>query len=157
MIQRSLVALLLICAAGCSPTEPTGVGCLTDYRAITNSLGGSRARWARVGPLAYTFRFERGCFCPEDIRGPFLVRVEDGRVRSATTLSGAPATAQAMALILSVPQVFDLIDEAIDRRACSVRADYDPVLGYPTAVDIDYDVRLADEEVYLRLSDLRPL
>lgn len=154
MIPRALVALALLCAVSCSPTEPTGVGCLTDYRAITNSLGGSRARWARVGPSSYTFRFERGCFCPEDIRGPFLVRVEGGLVRSATTLSGAPASAQAMALILSVPQVFDLIDQAIDRRACSVRADYDAALGFPTAVDIDYDARLADEEVYLRLSEL---
>lgn len=159
MNARALVAVpILLLLASCSPTDPTsGDGCLTSYRPIESALSTNRSRWSRQGPAAYTFRFERGCFCPEEIRGPFLVRVEDGVVRSATTLSGTPATSHALPLILSVPGVFVLIEDAIDRRACSIRVVYDPALGYPTEVDVDYDQRLADEELYLRLAALAPL
>ncbi len=46
----------------------------------------------------------------------------------------------------TVEGLFDLIADAIARRAYSIQAAYHPDLGYPESVYIDYDERQADEE-----------
>lgn len=41
------------------------------------------------------------------------------------------------------------------RDAHSLTAEYHPTLGYPTAVDIDYEKFAVDEEMSFRASDLQ--
>jgi len=42
--------------------------------------------------------------------------------------------------------MFALIQDAIDREADKITVTYDETLGYPTAINIDYSVMMADEE-----------
>jgi len=57
-------------------------------------------------------------------------------------------------IFLSVEQIFELIKSAIDKDAATIRVNYDFSYGYPTNVYIDYDERIADEEVSIRSSFL---
>ena len=47
----------------------------------------------------------------------------------------------------SVEQLFDAIQDGIDRNADFIDVEYDFTYGYPTSVYIDYDRRVADEEL----------
>ena len=42
-----------------------------------------------------------------------------------------------------------------EEAAAQVELEFDPELGYPTSVGIDYDTMMADEEIAYRVSDLR--
>ena len=46
----------------------------------------------------------------------------------------------------SVSGLFGLIQQAINLEAASISVEYDPEVGYPLSVYIDYDERIADEE-----------
>ena len=50
----------------------------------------------------------------------------------------------------SAEQLFDAIQDAIDRQADYIDIDYDPTYGYPTDVYIDYDRRVSSDELVLR-------
>ena len=138
-------AALLACGlllSGCDPTQA--------LIASPIDLASARARWAAEGPDAYTMTQVRSCFCPEEYRGPYRVSVRGGTVtrveRNGQTLPADRA--------LTVEALFALIENANARPAERIDATYDARLGYPTSVSIDYDARIADEEVAYTVSDL---
>ena len=54
---------------------------------------------------------------------------------------------------LNVKDLFKLIDEAISRGAAQIDVEYDPQLGNPTSLYIDYSTQIADEELGLNISN----
>jgi hypothetical protein len=51
----------------------------------------------------------------------------------------------------TIDGLFDLVAAAFDRGA-TVRVSYDPALGFPTAIFVDYDPQFIGDEVDLRLT-----
>jgi hypothetical protein len=131
----SLATTLLLggCALFTGPDEPT-------------RLEEARALWDQVGPRDYTFEFTPDCFCAlggQRIR----VTVDDGAVTTARMIStDAPVEAYLFATIPTVPELFDLIQQALDRNAYRIEASYDGTYGYPVRVAIDYERNTIDEE-----------
>jgi hypothetical protein len=46
------------------------------------------------------------------------------------------------------------VQNAIDRHAHLIRADYDDVKGFPTEIDYDGEAQVADDEIFYRVSDV---
>jgi hypothetical protein len=137
MRRFALVALALALAACESPTGPSN----------REQLLQARARWSANGSDSYSFEINRGCFC---VLGGRLVEVtvQDGAVVSAQYLdSKGPVEPTLLAYLPTVPDLFDLIQDAIDRQAVSFDAGYDPLYGYPTSIAIDYSATTADDEL----------
>ena len=57
-------------------------------------------------------------------------------------------------LYVTVEALFDLLEDAESEEAYSVDVEYDPLLGYPTDLFIDYSENTADEELGYRASGL---
>jgi hypothetical protein len=163
-LRRAALAFVLALAVqACGETPPArivdveppprerGVSCAAGLGDLERELCLNRSRWNdRVGASSYEFRFSQSCECPTDMLSVFQVRVVDGRVESIPRLEEPRQSL----FILSVPGVFDKIEDAIRKGAHSIRVRYDSSLGYPAEVDIDYDRIMADEELSLRLSGL---
>jgi hypothetical protein len=131
----ALGALLLVsgCELVTGPGEPA-------------QLEEARRLWDRVGPRDYVFEFTPNCFCAlggQRIR----VTVDDGAVIRARMMStDSPVEAYLFATIPTVPELFDIIENAFSRNAHDVEASYDGTYGYPVHVAIDYDRNAIDEE-----------
>lgn len=110
-------------------------------------------RWGEAGPGAYRMTLQRSCFCPPDWRGPFEVTVRDGSVVSAT-YEGEAVDAER---VVTVEALLALLEDAYRRGAERVDAFYDPEFGYPTQFYVDYDARMADEEVGYEVTAFEPL
>jgi hypothetical protein len=116
------------------------------------------ARWRAAGIVDYEIDYGRYCFClpPSDAR----VVVHDGAIvavhdpRSGEEIEN-PFPGNAFAFN-SVDGVFDVIAEAITVPATTLLVDYHPELGYPTQVAIDYYAGVADDEISIRITALRP-
>ncbi len=112
-----------------------------------------RTRWDAAGIIDYEYAFRRTCECARSDTRPMRVQVRGGSVaaatygdtgEAATTASGYP----------TVDDLFDLIDDAIERGAQGLTVAYDGSLGYPTEISIDYDLEVADDEITINASDL---
>lgn len=151
-LRLAAFAALLAPLAGCPapapvveppPAEPPNEGGATPA-VRSGDLDEAMARWEAADLGAYRLTLQRSCFCPSpDYTGPFDVTVRDG-VIEAVRLSGERVDAERG---MTVRALFDLIEEAYDRGAEVVRVTFDPEVGVPTEVYIDYSSQMADEEI----------
>jgi len=142
------VALFAACNSGDDPTAtatpvPTDPNTLSDPQ---DALDAARALWAAEGGDDYEMTFNWQCFCIVD----FVQRV-DLEVRS-NAISGGTVTDDGTALptdrlpdYQTISELFDFIQDAIDRDAAEIRISY-AAAGYPDEVWIDYSEQIADEE-----------
>jgi hypothetical protein len=116
---------------------------------LAAELAAARQRWAALERDSYSMELTVECFCLLDYVGPFDVTVVDGTVSEVAYAPGARAevdTPPANANIVTIDEIFDMIDDAIG-TADEVRVSYDPDTGVPTSVWIDREFEMADEEI----------
>lgn len=119
-------------------------------------LAEARALWAAQAIYSYDYVLQRSCYCGGGTE-PARVQVRDG-VRTAVVFveDGTPAPAYVEHLYLTVPELFDFVDDAITRGAHSIEVRYHTTLGYPTFVQVDYDENAIDEEMAFSASGFVP-
>ena len=146
----------------CALFLPTLVAC--DSITGTDDLSREQSRldrnWDRfqsTAPLSYSYVVRVDCQCPTDVTRPVTVWVDRGTIEYLLYEDdGRPVPLSYSNSFLSAEQLFDAIQDGIDRRADLIDVEYDPTYGYPTSVYIDYDRRVADEELSLTTHGLQP-
>ena len=107
-------------------------------------------RFESSAPLSYSYTVRVNCACSSDVTRPVVVWVDRGFVEYLFYEDdGRPVPFSIADSFPSVEQLFDAIQDGIDRRADYIDVRYDFTYGYPTSVYIDYDRRVADEELSL--------
>jgi hypothetical protein len=132
--------LFLTLATGLAACEaPTAPG-------ERDQLTQARARWQALGSSSYTYELTQGCFCVLAGRA-ILVTVENGTVANAEYVGTGDAVEHTLIGYLpSIPDLFDLIEDALNANAVSFAATYDELYGYPTRIEIDYSATAIDDE-----------
>lgn len=145
MLKRSLVLTLFLAAAACG--APTAPGEL-------DSLQAGRARWRAVGSESYSYVVNRSCFCVLGGRQVTVI-VRNGTVSAAEYMDSGSAVDQALlTYVATVPDLFDLVEDALARTPAYFSATYDPVYGYPTRIEVDYSSNMMDDELAISARDL---
>lgn len=118
----------------------------------------NRSRWARSDIASYRYLLSVECACPPAALRAVEITVRDGVPVSARYHDDGTAADPALfAGYDTVEELFELIEDALDRRADSITALYETryALGNPEAIDIDYDeFGSGDELTVLMLTEL---
>jgi hypothetical protein len=146
MAMRSFaVGALLLLGTACEAATAPGEG---------DNLALARARWEQKGGESYSYVVTRSCFCVLGGR-TVSVTVKNGVVSAAEySETGGPVEATFLTYVATVPDLFDLIQDALSRNPAYFSATYDPVFGYPTRIEVDYSSNAVDDEVALSARDL---
>ena len=141
MKRRHLLLVLALAAtvtSACGATDPN--------HDVENKLNDNYTKWVAKGPLAYQYRLTQICFCAPEYTRSFTVRVSARSVvdiRDAMTGAAPPSGYVGR----TVPDLFAVLHDALGRNADQIDVEYDPELGYPTRIKVDYDKQAADEEI----------
>ena len=161
---RSLVyATALFGLASCSdlPSRPVvgTPGPSPSEGAVSDStLQANLAHWSALHVDTYRYRFRWECYCTPDYVRAVDITVMRGVIVSVIDVgTGKPVDGQAAAGYRTIEGLFDFVHSAIDYPAASVKGAFDPGLGYPSAVHVDYVANMADEEMGFRIDALAPL
>lgn len=130
-------------------------GCSNTLAPEQDTLSAARARWASVSINPYVFVQQRSCFCGPSTLRPIQVEVVGGIVNSAVYRDTGEPVTQPLSTISTIDDLFDEVQDAIDRGAFSLNATYDAQYGFPTDVSIDYDQMIEDEEMAFRVTELQ--
>lgn len=149
--MRRLIPLLL------GATLLGGCGAPTAPGDPAEALARNRSLWARKGPASYQIVMSRVCECLPEATQPVTIVVRNLVVEGRRYLSGAPVDPQYDALFVSIPELFDLIGQAIDGDAPGIAVRYHGQLGYPESIQIDWVAGTADDEVSYLMSDFGPV
>ena len=114
-----------------------------------------RSRWAAQRITSYRYTFQHSGFLAPPATEPVIIQVRDGvRVALTPVNSGATIDAASFTAYDTVEKLFGVIQDAIDHNAAQITVEYDAVRGFPTRIDIDPIAAAADDEIYLRVSQL---
>lgn len=120
-------------------------------------LDEARARWASRGPSSYSITATRSCECLPSMIGPVTIVVSNGVVQSRRYASTGDTVPTPLASeFLSVEEMFARIQRFMALHPARLDVRYDPDTGYPTMVSIDYNARIADDEIIYQLGNLTP-
>ncbi|MBN3899175.1 MAG: hypothetical protein HWQ41_29050 [Nostoc sp. NOS(2021)] len=118
----------------------------------------NRRFWNRQNISNYRYTLGNSCFCIPDARGPVVIEVRNGQTTSITSVTtGKPVNPEFFQNYKTIPKLFNVIQDAINRQAFSLNVRYSPKLGYPTQIDIDYNSQIADEEKYLTIENFEEI
>jgi hypothetical protein len=155
-MKRLSLAFVALVAAACStpsgidgdggPQTPFGSGSTPAAR--KTELEANRRKFETAIGSRYTIEFQLGCFCTEEARAKVRLTVRDRAIVSVVRVSdGAAVPQESWAhTYKTVGQVFDAIEEGIEKRYPVVNVTYDPTFGFPREVYLDEAAQLADEE-----------
>ena len=140
--QRCLLVSALVGFAACD--EPG------DER--LDRLNAAWARWRATGSADYRFDYRRSCFCPvvEEVR----ISVADGIVVQVTSRdTGEPIPEARYADFPTIDGLFVELDQLIGADPHLLEVEYDLDYGYPAAMEVDIEERIADEEFAYTVRD----
>jgi hypothetical protein len=121
-----------------------------------DELARAREAWQRADIADYEYGYNKYCECHGESPPETLVTVTSGRVtnvrhRREEFDREVPAAAKNLQFYWTVPDLFDLLEAALEREAI-VRFRFDSALGYPTSVYIDYAANTVGDEVDVRIT-----
>ena len=129
-------------------------GCGSDgarFEEIQKQLTAAQQRWQQNEPEYYRYNYNLGCFC--GVSGLYDVSVVNGDFILATDLITQEPdnhlSEQFKPFLYSVEDSFRLIQQAINDDAYTLEVSFDSQYGYPTAINIDGDLNIADDELNL--------
>jgi hypothetical protein len=126
---------------------------LMPYTLLQRSLDNAKIKWEELELDDYDFVYQNLCYCPLDYNSPKEAEVRDGVVANVTDRESGMQVSQT---IQTVDRLLDNIQGYIDGRAASIEVTYDNTYGYPSRMIIDLEKALADEEIYIFVSELVP-
>jgi hypothetical protein len=116
------------------------------------------ALWESQAVDDYRYTLQVGCFCLVDVTRPVIVEVKDGQVASITYADDGTAADPALfERYDSIDNLFAVINEAEAQEPARLDVTYDEATGVPQSIVIDISEQMADEELYLEVSDFEAL
>jgi len=125
----------------------------THLDTVQQKLNTQRQQWQTLNLRDYIYHFERICFCSPEYIDPGLVHVVGGEIDSVE--HAVTGDVLDPSFFLTVDDLFDEVQAAIDSQADEIIVEYDGIFGNPTTIDIDFSKYMADDEMSFRASDLR--
>jgi hypothetical protein len=120
----------------------------------------NKEKWQNANISHYRYLLSISCFCIFSQDMPLVIEVQDGEIVSMEYQSGKeidPANLELFEKYATIDRLFAELEAGIDGAADEVIAKYDPALGFPTEVTIDFVKDATDDELYLSLSNVEEL
>lgn len=112
-------------------------------------LSVNQSRWDKKKISNYEFTLTIGCFCPQAVAGPHLIKVVDDTIASVNDEPYDPST---MGMLMTIDELFSYVGRSIDRKPYQKTIIYNSLYGYPESVYFDFEKTLVDEEIGYRIT-----
>jgi len=150
-----LTLLSLITACNSTGNKPTPNGPTKPVSPYQQTLDKYQQRWQQANIKHYSYTFQRICFCPRDYTAAILTEVKNNKVISAKLKSNnQPLDEKLKDNKQTITYFFTKIQDAINKKAHAITIKYNEQYGYPESIFVDYDQRIADEELNLSAKNL---
>jgi hypothetical protein len=122
---------------------------------LRDQLRRSEDRWNAAGaPTTYTMTVLQVTDADPDPEAVLLDVVGGVIVAGVTVEDGVPLSSAVLANYRTVPALFGLIREALDKRAPAIAVNYHDDYGYPTELFIDFNQNTTSDDIYVAVTAL---
>ena len=155
----TFVGILLTSVLACSNAEPDPMLARAQVE-----LDSQRTLWEQTRSSDYTYEYNVLCECSDNFGQTVKVTVTTGAIESVVYAesgefgrkAGDPPVVSGSPRYHTIDGLFDVIQDAITGEADQLTLSYDGEFGYPTNVEIDYNVSAIDDEYTLTANAYSP-
>jgi hypothetical protein len=151
-----------------------GIGIAIEFHTLTQNeidqylqIGGNnvqsradfdtnQSKWENAQPEKYSFTLQRSGFIAGDARKSVDLIIKGDKVIDARFSDGSKAIVPEYNQ-LSINDLFITIGNALDNNAAKVQIKYNAETGIPESIFIDRSEQIADEELFLAISNFKNL
>lgn len=117
-----------------------------------------QALWEAQELENYRYTLQVSCFCLREVTRPVVIEVRDGAVANITYADdGSAADPTLFEPYDSIDDLFTIINDAEAQDPARLDVTYAEETGVPLSVNIDISEQMADEELYLTVTDFEAL
>lgn len=142
-LSISLCVLLMSCGVFNSPNNQGNI-----------DLVEAKKKWGSLNNHNYTFKNSRTCECPPPYH--YTVVVVNGEIKDVDFEKQEQLNYESKAMIIgstrTIDELFDLFEQ-YKETAAHFEVEFHEELGYPTKINIDPSIEMADEEIILEISN----
>ncbi|MFZ0544818.1 MAG: DUF6174 domain-containing protein [Candidatus Promineifilaceae bacterium] len=150
--------LLIVFVAAVAVTALALSGTFSGILTTPNTPDTPQALWESQEINSYRYTLQVGCFCMTDLTRPVTIEVQNGEVASITYADdGSTADPALFERYDSIGKLFAVISDAESQNPSQLDVTYDETYGVPLSVSIDISEMIADEELYLQVSNFESL
>ncbi len=116
-----------------------------------------RERWEAWELSDYSIEQSRLCFCLGP-HGFVKLTVENGEITEGKEVeNGAAVPQDRLQYFQTVDEVFDWIEQENARtpKPAKLTVEYDEKYGYPTKIEYDFSLMIADDELWIEMRSLK--
>lgn len=141
-MKNALLLFFALLLLTCNRDKPES---LTEFELNKN-------KWEALGVDSYSFTLQISCFCTEETTRPKAVKIVNNQI---TLVNEMPYDPQDHWGVMTIPQLFDEIENAERDEVFLLRVEYDKDKGFPNSVYIDREEMMADEEMGYIITHLK--
>lgn len=174
LVKRNSFILLFgtyLCLAGCGgndeETPETTSGNVTEEEVtsgekvsvdqIVTELQANKEKWNSQGISNYEIEMQKICFCPPDAVRLMIFEITDNEIKSVRYAdSDERVDPSFYDNYNTLNGLFELAEEALEQNPEELSVIYDDEFGYIKQISIDYKFEIADDEVTIIASSMRP-
>ena len=148
-----LLGIILTSVLACNNAEP-------DSRLAREQveLDSHRMLWDTTRSSDYTFEYRVTCECSDHLDQTVKVTVLDKDIESVVIAESGEPTVDTgpTTRYHTIDSLFDVTQDAITGEADQLTVSYNSEFGYPTNIEIDYNVNAIDDEYTLTATAYSP-
>lgn len=150
-MKKLFLLIMTLILAACSVANAAG---------NQSEIEQNKEKWQDANISHYRYHLSITCFCIFSQDMPLVIEVQDGEIVSMEYQSGKeidPANLELFEKYATIDRMFTELEAGINGEADEVTATYDPALGFPTEVTIDFVKDATDDELYLSILNFEEL
>lgn len=124
---------------------------------VSFELKSNKSRWASQNISTYEIEMQKICFCLPDALRPMIFQIKNDRITSVHYVdSNKTVDPGFYDNYNSLTGLFELAEYALDQNPEEISITYDYEYGYIKKISIDYKLAIADDEITIIASSMRP-
>jgi len=130
-------------------------------KATTNEIAAdvqvNREKWKAHGISKYEIEMQKICYCIPEVVRMMIFEVEDYIVETARYAdTGENVLPQHYGDFNTIDSMFSFVEKALEKNPEDLTITYNEKYGYITELNIDFKENIADDEISVIASNMRP-
>jgi hypothetical protein len=124
---------------------------------IASEVQINREKWMSHGISNYEIEMQKICYCVPEVVRMMVFEVEDDKVETVRYAdTGDDVDPQHYGNFNTIEGMFTFVEQALEKNPADLSIAYDEKYGYIKELSVDFKENLADDEISIIASNMRP-
>lgn len=124
---------------------------------IANEVQSNREKWMEHGISGYEIEMQKICYCIPEVVRMMIFEVEDDKVATVRYAdTGDDVDPQHYGNFNTIEGMFTFVEQSLGKNPADLSIAYDEKYGYIKELSIDFKENIADDEISIIASNMRP-